>query len=132
MSKFIPVALSLFILLFGCQQKETVSNESEWISISISKTKGVDAITFDDQETINALQSIFASAIKVAGIADMTDPEFYLKIVDNKENQQHFHFWIGEKGQKSTLMSTEDTHTIYTISEELTEQLIELVETQFN
>lgn len=132
MSKFIPVALSLFILLFGCQQKETVSNESEWISISISKTKGVDAITFDDQETINALQSIFASAIKVAGIADMTDPEFYLKIVDNKENQQHFHLWIGEKGQKSTLMSTEDTHTIYTISEELTEQLIELVETQFN
>lgn len=135
MKKFILITLSatfLSSLLFGCQLNEKAANESEWTSISISKTKGVDAITFDDQETMNTLQSIFASAVKVAGIADMTDPEFYLKVVDDKENQKRMHLWIGEKGQKSTIMNTEDTHTIYTVSEEQTEKLIELVESQFH
>lgn len=135
MKKFILITLSaifLSSLLVGCQLNEKAANESEWTSISISKTKGVDAITFDDQETMNTLQSIFASAVKVAGIADMTDPEFYLKVVDDKENQKRMHLWIGEKGQKSTIMNTEDTHTIYTVSEEQTEKLIELVESQFH
>ena len=129
------MALSLTFIssfLFGCQQKEKVSNESKWMSISISKTKGVDAITFDDPETIHALQRFFRGAVKVAGIVDVADPEFYIEIVDDKENQQHMHLWIGEKGQTSTLMNTEDTHTIYTVSEKETEQLIELVESHFD
>ncbi|MBB6445620.1 hypothetical protein [Bacillus benzoevorans] len=42
------------------------------------------------------------------------------------------YLWIGEKGQRSTFMKPEDTHTIYTVSEEKTEKLIELVESRFN
>ena len=119
-------------LLLGCQLKEKVSNESEWIIVSISKTKGVDVITFHDPETINALQSIFDNAVKEPGIVNVTDPEFFLEFVDNKENQHFLHLWIGEEGQRSSLMNTEDTHTIYTVSEKETDQLIELVGSHFN
>ena len=133
--KIILMALSLpfiFSLLFGCQQKEKVSTESEWISVSISKTKGVDAITFVDPETNNALQSIFANAVKEPGIVNVTDPEFFLEVIDDRENHHFFYLWIGEEGQRSSLMNTEDTHTIYTVSEKETDQLIELVGSHFN
>ena len=78
------------------------------ISVSVSKTKGVDAITFDDKDTF---QSILANAVKVPGIVDVTDPEFYLEVVYDNENHQSLYLWIGEKRQSSSLMNTEDTHT---------------------
>lgn len=62
----------------------------------------------------------------------MADPEFYLNLFYDKENHQSLYLWIGEIGHRSTIMKTEDTHIIYTVSEEKTDILIELVESQFN
>ncbi|MGP7818246.1 hypothetical protein [Niallia sp. 01092] len=153
MRKVILMSLSLtFIssLLFGCQPKENITTEtavnpttktennkklsinSDFNSVSISKTKGVDEITFDDKESIDAFRSILPNAVKEAGIVNMADPEFYLDIGYNRKNHQSLYLWIGEKGQRNTFMKTEDTHTIYTVSEEETDKLIELVDSRFN
>jgi hypothetical protein len=151
--KVIFMALSLAfmsLVLFGCQPKENISTEtavipsaksennkklsinSNFISIGVSKSKGVDEIIFDDKESLKSFQNIFSSAVKEDGIVDMADPEFYLDVVYDNNNQQSLYLWIGEKGQRSTFMKTEDTHTIYTVSEEITDKLIELVESRFN
>ncbi|MBS4192411.1 hypothetical protein KHA94_19840 [Bacillus sp. FJAT-49705] len=152
MKRIILMALSIISissLLFACQSKEnttetsanpTVKSENDkklsinnnFKSISVSKTKGVDEITIDDKESINAFQSIFSSAVKEPGQVNMADPEFYLEVVYNKENHQSLYLWIGEKGQGSTFMKTEDSNTIYTFSEKKTNKLIELVESRFN
>ena len=142
------LSLTLFVAIFGCQSKENISTEttdnqstniednekllvdSDFDSVSVSKLNSVDEITFDDNKTIDAFQRIFSSAVKVVGIVDMAAPEFNLKVGNNKENHQSFYLWIGEKGQRSTFMNTEDTHTIYTVSKEETEKLIELVESR--
>ncbi len=58
----------------------------------------------------------------------MADPEFYLEVNFDKENQQSLYVWIGEIGKRSTFLKTEDTHTIYTVSEEKTDHLIEIVQ----
>lgn len=62
----------------------------------------------------------------------MSDSEFYLKVIYDSDNNQILYLWIGDEGERSPFMKTEDTHTIYTVSEGLTVQLIELVETHFN
>jgi hypothetical protein len=149
LKKFILLAvflISISSILFACQSKENNTEISanpatnsgnekklntDFKSISISKSKGTNKITFDDKETLEAFQDIFSSAVREPGIVKMADPEFYMDAVYEKESQQSLYLWIGEKGQRSTFMKTEDTHTIYTISTDTTDKLIELVETQF-
>ncbi|MBB6445619.1 hypothetical protein [Bacillus benzoevorans] len=93
----------IFSLLFGCQSKENISIEttvnpstesgndiklsidSDFKSVIISKPKGFNEITFDDKESLKALQNIFSSAIKEPGVVDMVDPEFYLEVIYGKE-----------------------------------------------
>ncbi|MCM3601029.1 hypothetical protein M3175_09825 [Robertmurraya korlensis] len=141
MRKVILKALPLLfisVLLYGCQFNENISTnsatenllsiDSDVKSVSISKTKGFHEITFSDQKSLEAFHDIFSSAGKEPGIVNMADPEFYLKVNYDNENHQDFYVWIGEKGQRSTFMKTEDTHTIYTVSEEKTDHLIELVQ----
>ena len=137
----------LSLILFGCEQKvntstESISAKSDSIEnnlaidsnfkrISLSKIKGIDEVIFDDKESIKVFQNIFSSALMEDGIVNMADPEFYCNVVFDEDNLQSLYLWIGEKGQRSTFMKTEDTNTIYTVSEEMTNKLIELVESRF-
>lgn len=57
----------------------------------------------------------------------MASPEYDVQIVDKAGNKYGYHLWLGDKGQNSSLMHVEDTHTIYTISKEFTEKLAALV-----
>ena len=152
MKKFIFLALSLsFMSLFilVCQSKENVSTETtvnsspnsennkslsikkDFVSVAVSKTKGSNEITFDDKESLKAFKDIFSSAVKEPGIVNMANPEFYMDVVHDKNNQQSLFLWIGEKGQKSTFMKAEDSNTIYTVPEEMTDKLIELIESRY-
>lgn len=151
MRKIMLMALSLIFistLLFGCQTKENTAKtpihstdtsennqklliNNDFKSIIVSKNKGVDEVSIDDKESIKALQSILSSAVKEPGIVDMAAPEFYLEVVYDKENYKSFYLWVGEKGQRSTFMKTEDTHTIYTVEDERTVELIDLIESHF-
>lgn len=146
---FVLLSLALLsLLLFACQPKESIetnttpSAESEgknqlsinndFISISFSKPNGDSKVNFDDKTTFNALQEIFSSATKEEGIVNMANPEFYIDIVYDKNEDSRLYLWIGEKGQRSTFMKPDDTHTIYNVSPEETDRLILLVESTFN
>ena len=153
MKKVIFMGLSLAfvtLLLFGCKPKENISTETtvnsppksennkqlsinnDFTSLSFSKPKGFNKVNFDDKETLNAFRDIFSSAIKEDGIVNMADPEFYMDVVYEKNNQLSLFLWIGGKGEKSTFMRADDTNTIYTVSPETTDRLIELVENTSN
>ncbi|MBD8035867.1 hypothetical protein H9635_03875 [Solibacillus sp. A46] len=150
MKKIMLLVLSLTItstLLFGCQTNEsstinsggnklkqqseveevpTIKINGQIKEISISKTNGSNKIVLEDS-SIETLKTIIMSGIKVNGIADMTNPEYYMNIIYEDGNIQYFHLWIHEKGETSTLMNTEDTHTAYTVGKEMTEKLIEFI-----
>jgi len=133
--------------LFGCQSEDNMAMETEKptteiqvennnqlkldgeiTKIIVSKTKGVNATVYEKDEVIETFKNIISGAIKESGIVNMANPELYMDIVYENENKQSFYLWIGEKGQKSTLMKTDDTHTIYTVSREMNDKVIELVE----
>lgn len=141
----ITLALLLVFLVFvGCQPNENSSAEPEGnldhelstnniiMSISIKKSTGTDVVVYDDTETLEQFQTIFAQASKQAGIVDMVDPEYELTIVYDQNKQQSLYLWIGEAGQRSTFMKSEDTHFIYAVPAEMTDKLIELVEVPLN
>ena len=110
------------------EDNEKLQFDGEITKVSISKSKDNNTTVFDDDESIETIKSLFVSAVKENGIVNMANPEFYMDVVYPNENKKSFHLWIGEKGEKSTLMKTDDTNTIYTVSEELTDKLIDLIE----
>lgn len=114
------------------ENDKKLSINNDFKSISISKPKGFNEITFDDEKTLKAFQNIFSSAVREPGKVDMADPEFYMNVIYDRNNQQSLYLWIGEKGHRSTFMKTEDTSTIYTFSNDMTDKLIELVESRYN
>ncbi|MBY6036957.1 hypothetical protein KUV80_09840 [Fictibacillus nanhaiensis] len=132
----------LSAILFGCQSEDNTTIdagttktelqsqdndlkvETKIAKISISKSKGVNSTVFEESETLETFKSIFLSAVREEGIVNMANPEFYLDVTYTNDPKQSFHLWTGEKGQKSTLMKTDDTNTIYTVSEEMTYKLI--------
>ena len=144
----ILTAVLVSSFLFGCQSKDNsmametdkptteiqvedniqLKLDGEITKIIVSKTKGVNATVYEKDEVIETFKSIISGAIKEGGIVDMTNPELYMDIVYENENKKSFYLWIGGKGQKSTLMKTDDTHTIYTVSGEMNDKVIELVE----
>ncbi|MFT8323464.1 MAG: hypothetical protein ABF649_21625 [Bacillus sp. (in: firmicutes)] len=147
MRKTLFIALSfasLSLVLLGCQSKDNITNEttnnlsenlsidSNFKSIAISKAKGFDEITLDDNESLKFFQNVFSSAVIEPGEVNLSDPEFYLEVIYDKDNNQSLYLWVGDEGERSTFMKTEDNHTIYTVSEELTVKLIELVDSHFN
>ena len=132
---FVVCLTILSVTLSACQLKKThqlpsaslkqvsISNSKEFGRVNTDFFKG-----YEDKETLDKIKKALSNAVKAEGVVDMAEPEFDLKVVDTAGNEQGYHLWVGEKGQVSTLMNVEDTHTIYTIPEELTSQFIDWVQ----
>lgn len=118
----------LAVVLIGCNEK---TDELAKVSISIGAEFGKinpDIIKkYQDEESLTLFQQAIATAVKDEGIVNMASPEYDVQIVDKAGIKYGYHLWLGDKGQNSSLMHVEDTHTIYTISEEFTEKLAALV-----
>ena len=137
MKKFFLYIVSLtliLVVLVGCQSSIDDEISSDEISkVSISNSNNIGNINtdffmvYEDEEVLEVFQDIFRNAVKQEGIVDISEPNFDLEVTYEEGNKGEYHLWLGEKDQNSTLMNSEDTHTIYSISEEATNQLIDLI-----
>ena len=131
---FILLLSFMSVALIGCQSKDSNEYSDENISkVSVSKSSGFGKVNsdffavYEDKETLDTFDNAISNAAKRDGIVDIAEPEFDLEVIYTDGNKHGYHLWVGEKGQKSTLMDVNDTHTIYLISEDLTNKLIELI-----
>lgn len=132
------------IALLGCQSKDSTtivadktnheqqSKENEKLQVDgeITKvriSKGNNATIFEDADSIKTLKSIISNAVQENGTVNMANPEFYMEVIFDIENKQSFHLWIGEKGEKGALMKTDDTNTLFTLSQEMTTKLLDFI-----
>ena len=128
--KKISLTLSLFFLsigLFGCQQNSEVKVDNPQ-----DNTESLEKITFypkesnseilviEDRETIKIIKEAVDNAEKQPGIVNMADPEFRIAI-----GEETYFLWIDEKF--GTIMYTEDTHTIYSLSFSSVNQINEII-----
>ena len=134
-SLFVLLLSLLSIVLVGCQSK--VSKEVSDVTIkkvSISKSSGFDKFNsddffavYEDKETLDIFKNAISSAVKGNGIVDMVSPEFDLEVMYTDGTKRGYHLWLREKGRKSILMHVGNSHVIYSLSEEITNQLVDLI-----
>jgi len=110
------------------EENEKLNFDREITKVSISKAQGNIITVFDDEKSIETFKSIISSAVNENGIVNIVNPEYYMDVVYANKNKQSFELWIGEKGEKSALMKTNNTYTLYTVSKEMTDKLIDLIE----
>ncbi|NBI28153.1 hypothetical protein [Chengkuizengella marina] len=125
----------IFAILLGCQSNG--NNElvdAEVSKVSISKSSGLGKVNsnfftvYEDEETLEIFKNIILNAVKETVEVYIVNPHFDLELIFTDETKQGYHLWLGEKGQESTLMKIDDIPTIYSISEEMTKQLIDLIQ----
>lgn len=134
-SMFLLLCAFMFFILQGCQTMGSNGLPGGEISkVSIAESNGFGEVQTDffavweDVETLDLFENVISNADKEVGIVDMIAPEFDLEITYADGSTQGYHLWAGKEYQKSTLMNVEDTTTIYTVSEEVTGQLIDVIE----
>lgn len=142
----ILLMVTLFPFLFGCQlekvavEAETPLPEAESVErehllsldgitkVEATKVKGVNPVIYGAAEELDAFLHVLSSAAKEPGTANVAEPELYLKLTNNDMGNQWLYLWVGEAGEQSMLMNTEDTHSVYTVTATMTAELIELIE----
>ena len=134
MKKMWLVVLTLLVVpiaLMGCQTNDSDSDDIVKVSVSESREFGeinTDFLyVYEDEETLELFEELFEDAVKQDGIVDIVSPEFDIEAELENGNKQQLHLWVGEAGQRSTLMYVEDTNTIYRTSAEHTDWLIGLL-----
>ena len=134
MKKMWVVVLTLRVVpiaLLGFQTDD--SDSDDIVKVSVSESREIGKINtdffgvYEDEETVDMFEELFEDAVKQDGIVDIVSPEFDIEAELENGNKQQLHLWVGEAGQRSTLMYVEDTNTIYRTSAEHTDWLIGLL-----
>ncbi|MFD1739411.1 hypothetical protein ACFSCX_23300 [Bacillus salitolerans] len=117
--KKISLVLSIVLLsigLIGCQQN---SESLEKVTIDPMGSNS-ETLVIEDAKTIEIIKEAVGKAEKQPGIVDMADPEYKIEI-----GEETYFLWIDVKS--GTIMNTEDTHTIYSLSNNSIKQVNELL-----
>ena len=85
-------------------------------------------LTINDPVKVNQVTTIMNQAIKEPGSVNMASLEWRIKVVNETEETMSYFLWLGTNGTNSTLMASKDTHTIYSLGEEFTLQLADLMQ----
>lgn len=124
----------LFMTLTACSGTFGM-NTSEATAVHVSEFKHFgsinqeESISFTDEEEIEVFVGAFNSATEETGAVDMPEGDYDVQIIFEDGDTKDFHLWIEDVGAgQGTIMSTEDTHKIYTLSRSNTESLKELLD----
>lgn len=158
MKKWMSLVLIVFVslIIVACQQGEAVEESAENTDIPISEIETNESVdlqvnsdiikvhisTFkafdkmntdfllgtDKKEPIKVIQQAIVNAVRQPGIVNMAAADYDMEVTYDDGSTPGYHLWLGKKGQKSTLMRVDDTHTIYTVSWEMTDQLLEVIQ----
>jgi hypothetical protein len=141
------VLLFIASFLTGCQFMESkqpvkiikissTSSDDKVVNVSISNSKGFYHVNqdffieYEDASSLSFFEDVYSSAEAIPGIVDMAEPEYDLEVTYSDGSTQGFHLWVGDEGEKSALMSMDDTNTVYSIPVDLSKSLNEFVQSK--
>ncbi|MDK8643926.1 hypothetical protein ACQRXC_27100 (plasmid) [Niallia taxi] len=104
----------------------------EIIKFSISQNEGASEVNLNDKQSLEVLTTFVSNSQKESSVANMDNPDYYIHVYYEKEDKQILKVWVGENGEKSTLMDSDDTHGIYTVPEDDAREFIELLKSISN
>lgn len=143
---FLCLVAFISIFLFGCQTeneaaearevaRESATSESEGVliegdiaKVELSEKKGMAPATYGEQVELDIFKEVFSNAVRQPGIVNMSAPEYFIKVVLEDGSEEYLNLWLGDEGEQSSLMNADDTHTIYSVTTEMSAKLMDLVE----
>lgn len=136
--KFILILVFIYIVTIGCTlqtniDKSTVIELNADIkevhilqSTKLDKEGFNSSVSYTNKETLQTFRNIITSATKQNGIVNMTNPNYKLIVIYEDKSSKEFYLWIRES-EIGALMHTEDTHTLYNLSEDMSAKLYNLL-----
>jgi len=102
--------------------KQGEEKRSEEITV-YKMDKETKQIVISDKDTIKTINKAIKGSIKQPGIVDMADPQYKINMGD-----EIYFLWLTRSdGTIGTIMNFKDTHTIYTLSENMTKELKDIL-----
>ena len=111
MKKKLIFFIAAFLVILGIYYYEQSTGKikvQEALNFSKVKPNTLQIITNDSE--IKVIKEAVEKAIKVDGFVDMAEPQYKIKI----GNEKYF-LWLDPQRDTGTIMSVKDNHTIYRI-----------------
>lgn len=119
-------------LLGGCDTKELVAEDVTEVriaeSVDFDRFQERDVITYDELEDVKVFADMIRNAEQQPGVVNMATPEYDVEVQYQDETVDRYYVWIGDLGMPTSIMDVNDTHTVYLVPSDVTDELIRLLE----
>ncbi|WP_202078806.1 hypothetical protein [Caldalkalibacillus salinus] len=121
---FILVLSVLFVVACSIISTDALESIEVYEMESFSDVKADSSVVITDPDDMKTLQKAVNRASKQPGVVDMVEPQY--KVVLGEDT---YFLWLSET--LGTVMNTEDTHTIYSLSSKSAKQVQEIIADAF-
>ncbi len=119
MKKVLVLMMFTLITLVACSEEKVDK-------VQIHELENFSTIKKDMEETylnsndINVFRNAVKNAVKLDGIVNVVDPMYKFEL-----EQESYFLWLNDQG--GSIMNTNDTHTLFTLTDESFTQLKEIL-----
>lgn len=130
--KRISVCIVSFIIIIFIFITYLYSNNSYqkvdiFIAKDFDKETNTPILSITDKKTLRKITNIIKTSKKLRGILNVAAPNYVLEIHGFKNSSKAIYLWLDEDSIKGMIMYINNTSTGYSISEENTEKLKEVI-----
>lgn len=120
-------------LMGGCETSELVAEDIVQVriaeSVDFGRFQEQAVVTYNRLEDVKVFADMIRNADEQPGIVNMATPEYDVEVRFKSDETDRYYVWIGESGKPTSLMNVNDTNTVYLVPADVTDELIELLET---
>ena len=123
----------LALTLTGCGSNDFRTDGIE--EVRVSKSDGFssfqerDVVTFDESESIRVFEDMLREADELPGVANSVGPEYDIEIRFEDGETDRYYLWLNDDPKSvSSLYDADDTNIGYRLPADVTEELIDLLE----
>ncbi|WP_404353226.1 hypothetical protein [Exiguobacterium aurantiacum] len=120
------------IALTGCGSNDFRTDGIEEVRVSesdgFSSFQERDVITYDELEDVKVFADMIRNTEQQPGVVNMATPEYDVEVQYQDETVDRYYVWLGDLGMPTSIMDVNDTHTVYLVPADVTDELIRLLE----
>ena len=123
----------MVFMLTGCGSNDFRTDGIEEVRVSesdgFSSFQERDVVTFDEPEAIRVFEDMLREADELPGVANSVGPEYDIEIRFEDGETDRYYLWLNDDPKSvSSLYDADDTNIGYRLPADVTEELINLLE----
>ncbi|WP_029595540.1 hypothetical protein [Exiguobacterium chiriqhucha] len=123
----------MVFMLTGCGSNDFRTDGIEEVRVSesdgFSSFQERDVVTFDEPEAIRVFEDMLREADELPGVANSVGPEYDIEVRFEDGETDRYYIWLNDDPKSvSSLYDADDTNIGYRLPADVTEELIDLLE----